>query len=667
MATAGNTVQIVVQAQTQDALAAMKTFASQSAGALNVLSAGTKQVAADAAKASEHIAGMAYYFRSGIDAIRFAAAGGGERAGFYAIDEGVRALLASGMKLGTLVPILGALGAAVGAGVLVWHEWNKAQEEAEQHAKDLASAWKELPKLIQQISDMQNVGILGPGAAAEYADYATGRKKLYVDRISGQVTPSANSNVPQEQAGELPYSVLAQGTPYNGGISVPNEQASLAQALKYVQTNATAGVSDQQLDALKELRKESQQMEEERLSGIDKEKQAVINRYANEREEMNKNLILAKAQLDQVAFDHDATVLKAQADLAQSYKDQDAELAALDQKRDDDQAAATEKILDRLRKRRTEELKQLDEEASKQAEADKQHEEALKRQGELQQEIARGKIEAQLKGIEDNPFLSTQQKTAESIPLYQQQLQLNASRIGDLAHTATTTPDVSAQLEAQKQIVELTQQQVSLQQKLNAAEGASSWTYQLQAAVDKMRDIPTIQQQIGSLLEGTMKTGMDSVASNLTRVIEGTEKWRKALLNIAESVMTQLLQGIIQVIEKLLVQLAVDIAIKAVTGGAFAEGGRPDVGKVALVGERGPELFIPDTAGTVIPAHQTAAILQGRGDAGGGSNVNVEGHKITQHFYDSRPHPRDYLASSQGEQQFIDLARKNRTKIGIGT
>lgn len=36
-------------------------------------------------------------------------------------------------------------------------------------------------------------------------------------------------------------------------------------------------------------------------------------------------------------------------------------------------------------------------------------------------------------------------------------------------------------------------------------------------------------------------------------------------------------------------------------GGTFAEGGRPDAGKISLVGERGPELFVPDSAGTVVP------------------------------------------------------------------
>ena len=38
-------------------------------------------------------------------------------------------------------------------------------------------------------------------------------------------------------------------------------------------------------------------------------------------------------------------------------------------------------------------------------------------------------------------------------------------------------------------------------------------------------------------------------------------------------------------------------------GGSFAAGGNPPVGKVSLVGENGPELFVPNTAGSIIPNH----------------------------------------------------------------
>ena len=36
-------------------------------------------------------------------------------------------------------------------------------------------------------------------------------------------------------------------------------------------------------------------------------------------------------------------------------------------------------------------------------------------------------------------------------------------------------------------------------------------------------------------------------------------------------------------------------------GGFFANGGRPPVGKASIVGERGPELFVPNVAGTIVP------------------------------------------------------------------
>lgn len=41
----------------------------------------------------------------------------------------------------------------------------------------------------------------------------------------------------------------------------------------------------------------------------------------------------------------------------------------------------------------------------------------------------------------------------------------------------------------------------------------------------------------------------------------------------------------------------------------FADGGEPPVNQASLVGERGPELFVPKTAGTVIPNHKLSDIM----------------------------------------------------------
>lgn len=49
-------------------------------------------------------------------------------------------------------------------------------------------------------------------------------------------------------------------------------------------------------------------------------------------------------------------------------------------------------------------------------------------------------------------------------------------------------------------------------------------------------------------------------------------------------------------------------------GGFFADGGSPPVGKASIVGERGPELFVPNTAGKIIPNNALG---------GGGDGVSV--------------------------------------------
>lgn len=80
-----------------------------------------------------------------------------------------------------------------------------------------------------------------------------------------------------------------------------------------------------------------------------------------------------------------------------------------------------------------------------------------------------------------------------------------------------------------------------------------------------------------------------------------------ALMNAQNA--TQALGGMLQSIGKQLLQLGVNSLLKTAFPGAglfsgllgFANGGRPPVGRPSVVGERGPELFVPDRAGTILP------------------------------------------------------------------
>lgn len=55
------------------------------------------------------------------------------------------------------------------------------------------------------------------------------------------------------------------------------------------------------------------------------------------------------------------------------------------------------------------------------------------------------------------------------------------------------------------------------------------------------------------------------------------------------------------------------ISTSAWMAGAFADGGSPPVGVPSLVGERGPELFVPNRPGTIIPNNQLGDMLGGGG------------------------------------------------------
>jgi len=87
--------------------------------------------------------------------------------------------------------------------------------------------------------------------------------------------------------------------------------------------------------------------------------------------------------------------------------------------------------------------------------------------------------------------------------------------------------------------------------------------------------------------------------------------------DLADSIIADILRIVIrQAIIAPLVGGITGQALGGLFGGFFAKGGRPDAKKVSIVGERGPELFVPDNAGRVIPNNQLG------GDTGGSSSIS---------------------------------------------
>ena len=111
-------------------------------------------------------------------------------------------------------------------------------------------------------------------------------------------------------------------------------------------------------------------------------------------------------------------------------------------------------------------------------------------------------------------------------------------------------------------------------------------------------------QRLQQLFGGIGQTISDGIVGGLT----GAQKAAEALGNTLRNVANQLLR------------LGINTGLQALFPGSslfaglpgFANGGRPPVGRPSVVGERGPELFVPDRAGTIVP-----------NNALGGANVVV--------------------------------------------
>ena len=126
---------------------------------------------------------------------------------------------------------------------------------------------------------------------------------------------------------------------------------------------------------------------------------------------------------------------------------------------------------------------------------------------------------------------------------------------------------------------------------------------------DQFENALRLQQElerVNSLYQGIAST----VQSGLVDAIEGAINGTKTLGDVARSVFSS--------IQRQLIDFGVTSFLRSIPGigGFFANGGKPPVGKPSIVGERGPELFVPNSAGTIIPNHDL-------GGMGGSTNIVV--------------------------------------------
>ena len=123
-----------------------------------------------------------------------------------------------------------------------------------------------------------------------------------------------------------------------------------------------------------------------------------------------------------------------------------------------------------------------------------------------------------------------------------------------------------------------------------------------QTETDKLKDKMTA---VGEEIESSIK-------NNLRDAITGAQSFGQAMTNVLNRIRNKIIDA---QIDKLIggfgeafgagasggERKGIGGFLGGLIGGLFANGGQPPVNKISVVGERGPELFVPKTAGTIIP------------------------------------------------------------------
>ncbi len=346
------------------------------------------------------------------------------------------------------------------------------------------------------------------------------------------------------------------------------------------------------------------------------------------------------------------------------------------------------------------------------AQGEREYNAQLERTAQLKLEIARAETQAKLTAIQGNPYLSKQQKDDQSLALYQQQkAQLAADAQSQIALAGNATDPV-ARLEYQKKYLQLKEQESQVQLKINAATQTFGQTFQ-QTLVRLQDQWGSWAQQVSSSFASVFNSAVSSISRGITGLIEGTTTWGRALMQIGTSILNDVIQAIVQMgVRWVLTQVMMAIAGKAIQASAlaasapiamaqsaiwavpatlstiatlgasaaaapgeialasaatlglsaFAAGGRPPTGVPSLVGERGPELFVPDSAGTIIPADKTAAMMSQGGSSFGGGGMGGTSVTVST-FLDPQALSQHLQKSDAHEKWVVDVMRKNAHKF----
>lgn len=186
---------------------------------------------------------------------------------------------------------------------------------------------------------------------------------------------------------------------------------------------------------------------------------------------------------------------------------------------------------------------------------------------------------------------------------------------------------INEMLEAGKGIMEID---------IKRIENQIKQTNELEKQVETAKKLEEQMLAVGEEIEGSIK-------NNLRDAITGAQSFGEAMSNVLNKIRDKMLD---RALDNLFGGFGESFgkSVSGKKGGGiggfigglfgFADGGRPPVGRPSIVGERGPELFVPRSAGTVVPNEKIGSsnITNNISINVDATNSNVQSDKDAQQF-----------------------------------
>jgi hypothetical protein len=515
--------------------------------------------------------------------------------------------LLTGASLATVGSAVAGIGAVLGAGALIWKAFSSETERAAENAKKFTETLEKLPSTIGNIKSLIASGVVSSAQGTSWLEQI-GALPPSAQPALQMLTPQQINTIPSVNA----QPGLNQKFTLPGNLNPDGMTALQDNLVKqgYLIKSGGSYVLNPQIEGLQKLRELQSKVAEDGQTGFNKERMTALQTFKDMTDAAEKYAAVAgkwfkpedlAALKEQIRANyssaelnirfkerseaekqaHDAA-MKRQQEFDEQVKteraDLERQLTMASLQGGNERSATYEQEYQKRMRLYQEELYSgviaekdynaaVEEATIKRLEGRQRAAEQDLQLHKLQEENQKRDLELRQGLIEADPYKTEVEKAQELLPLLQKQHEiLNRDLAGVDKQLGGPNLGDKQKAELTSQRLEILQQMSGLQSKTMGLQDLTSLRGQFRLVMtDLGNQWGTWSAQIANSFKSVFENAISAISSGITGLIMGTERWGRALMQIGTSILTSIVQSIIEMgIRWVMTQVMMAVAGKAI-------------------------------------------------------------------------------------------------------